>query len=81
MRSGFDRIGRTVTVEHAVRSCLDKVRYGSRNDARDRATKIAHKFPDSKPQRPYRCTLCGDWHLTTKNPASLQMRPKGDRAA
>jgi hypothetical protein len=72
MKSGFDRIGRTVTVEAAKRQCLDKQRYDSRNAARDRAAHIAKKFKDSKPQRPYRCTLCGDWHLTTQVPYGLQ---------
>lgn len=66
MKSGFDRIGHTVTVEHAKRSCLDKARYDSRNAARDRAAYFARRFPDQAPQRPYRCTLCGDFHLTTK---------------
>lgn len=72
MKSGFDRIGRTVTVEAAKRQCLDKRRYDSRNAARDRAAHIAKKFKDSKPQRPYRCTLCGDWHLTSAIPNGLR---------
>jgi hypothetical protein len=72
VKSGFDRIGRTVTVEAAKRQCLDKRRYDSRNAARDRAAGIAKKFPGGKPQRPYRCTLCGDWHLTTTIPNGLR---------
>lgn len=65
MKSGFDRIGRTVTVEFAKRSCLDKVSYPSRNVARDRATRMGAKYPGSLPQKPYRCTICGHFHLTT----------------
>lgn len=74
MKSGFERIGRGVTVEQAKRSCLDKKRYDSRNAARDRAAFIAKKYPDSAPQRPYRCTLCGDFHLTTSVPNGLKRR-------
>ena len=74
MKSGFDRIGHTVTVEHAKRSCLDKVRYDSRNAARDRARFLAKKYPDSGKLRPYRCTICGDFHLTTKIPDGLKRR-------
>lgn len=79
MKSGFDRIGHSVSVEHAKRSCLDKVRYDSRNQARDRSVFLAKKYPGGKPQRPYRCTLCGDWHLTTKVPDGLR-RGKDPRA-
>lgn len=72
MRSGIERIGRTVTVEFAQRSCLDKVRYPSRNAARDRAARLRTKYPNSQPLRPYRCTLCGDFHLTSKIPNGLR---------
>ncbi|HEX7891456.1 MAG TPA: hypothetical protein VF522_19045 [Ramlibacter sp.] len=72
MKSGYDRIGTTVTVEHAKRSCLDKVRYDSRNAARDRAVLLAKKYPNTGKQCPYRCTLCGDFHLTTKIPNGLK---------
>lgn len=71
MKTGFERIGRTVTIEHAHRSCLDKVGYSNRNDARDNAAKIARKFK-SKPMRPYRCTLCGGFHLTRSIPSGLR---------
>lgn len=64
MKSGVERIGRTVTVEFANRSCLDKRPYPSRNDARDAAARNLKTFgTDTKP---YRCTLCGRFHLTTK---------------
>lgn len=76
MKAGFERIGREVSVEHAKRSCLDKVRYDSRNAARDRAAFLAKKYPGTKAQRPYRCTLCGDFHLTTKTPNGLKGRGK-----
>lgn len=60
---GIERIGRTVSVNKAARQCLDKKRYDSRNKARDRA---AMYLRDGKcEQAPYRCTLCGGWHLAT----------------
>lgn len=80
MKSGFERIGRTVSVETAQKMCFGKVRYDSRNKARDRATKIRKKYPDSPSQRPYRCTLCGDFHLTSQIPAGLR-RGKASREA
>lgn len=81
MKSGFDRIGHTVTVEQAKRSCLDKVGYPSRNAARDRARFLSKKYPDSQLQRPYRCTLCGGFHLTTKTPNGLKRRGDSPRQA
>lgn len=72
MKSGFERIGRTVTVEAAQKACFGKVRYDSRNAARDKATKYRKRYPEAPPQRPYRCTLCGDFHLTTKVPYGLR---------
>lgn len=74
MKSGFERIGHTVTVETAQKGCFGKVRYASRNAARDKATKFRKKFPGTPPQRPYRCTLCGDFHLTTQVPSGLRGR-------
>lgn len=74
MKSGFERIGRTVTVETAQKGCFGKVRYESRNIARDRATKLKKKYPDSPRQRPYRCTLCGGVHLTSQIPNGLKDR-------
>jgi hypothetical protein len=72
MKSGFERIGFTVTVETAQKGCFGKVRYYSRNAARDKATKYRKKFPETPPQRPYRCILCGDFHLTTQVPEGLR---------
>jgi hypothetical protein len=74
MKSGFERIGRTVTVETAQRGCFGKVRYDSRNAARDKNTKYRKKFPGTPPQRPYRCGLCGGFHLTTQVPNGLRDR-------
>lgn len=64
MKAGFDRIGREVSLEKAKRSCLDKRRYDSRTDARDKAARQFKSNPEHGIQRPYRCTLCGGYHLT-----------------
>jgi hypothetical protein len=54
VKSGFDRIGHTVTVEAAHRQCLDKKPYASKNKARDAAGRNKRIRPDSPVQRPYR---------------------------
>lgn len=77
MKSGYDRIGNTVTVEHAKRSCLDKRPFNSKNDARDAAARNGKKF--GLDFRWYRCTLCHRFHLTTKTPDGLR-RGKDHRA-
>lgn len=70
MKSGFDRIGHTVTQTAAKRSCLEKIRYPSRNHARDAAAKNGKRYPETA-RWIYRCTLCHGFHLTSKPPASL----------
>jgi hypothetical protein len=80
MKSGFDRIGHDVTIEHAKRSCLDKRKYDGRNEARNEAVKLAKRHGTPK-MRPYRCTLCGGFHLTSKIPDGLRRGkpPTGNR--
>lgn len=72
MKSGMERIGRTVSIEFAKRSCLDKKSYRSRNDARDAAAKNGKRFGGNAAKYWYRCTLCSGWHLTSSAPRSLQ---------
>lgn len=74
MKSGFDRIGHTVTVETAKKGCFDKRTYDNRNIARDASRKIARNRPEWPPLRPYRCTLCGNFHLTSQVPNGLKDR-------
>jgi hypothetical protein len=59
-----ERIGRSISLAAAKRSCLDKHPYDSRSIARDAQAKNAKRYGWA-PQKPYRCTLCGHWHLTT----------------
>lgn len=81
MRSGYERIGRTVSIERAKRSCLDKRPYASRNEARDAAARNAKRYGNEL--RWYRCTICGKFHLTTmrkdKRGSGNGLRRKGKR--
>jgi hypothetical protein len=63
-RQHEERIGHTVPLAIAKRSCLDKHQYESRTRARDAASKNTRRN-GWLPTRPYRCTLCGKWHLAT----------------
>lgn len=67
-RAHFARIGHDVSVEAAKRACLDKVRYASRTVARDKAVLIGKRNPTWPVLRPYACTLCGKFHLTSSVP-------------
>lgn len=68
MRHHFDRIGHTVSIEAAKRGCLDKRRYPSRTVARDKAVLIGKRNPEWPVLRPYRCTICDAYHLTSSTP-------------
>lgn len=68
MKSGMERIGRSVSVQSAQRSCLDKKRYPSRNHARDAASRNQKLFGETAARFWYACTLCGGFHLTSKDP-------------
>jgi hypothetical protein len=76
MKSGIERIGRTVTLQAAQRSCLDKKRYASRNHARDAAAKNQKLFGPTAARFWYACTLCAGWHLTSKGPNEKQPRQR-----
>ena len=56
-----------VTAEYGDKAhvmCGRKLRYQSRGDAFDRASRsVMH---GSAPLRAYRCPYCGGWHLTSK---------------
>lgn len=79
MKSGVNRIGHDIAVTAAKRGCFDKVRYPNKNVARDCARKLQQKYEKERPQRPYRCSLCDGWHLTSQEPDGLKYRPKEDR--
>lgn len=80
MKTGVEKIGRTVTVERAQRGCLDKNRYPKKTSARDEALRIAARHPEWRPLRPYKCGICSGWHLTSHQPFGLTRRPKDARA-
>lgn len=77
MKSGFERIGRGVSLQRAVRSCLDKKPYASRNHARDAAARNVKQFGETAARYWYKCTLCGGFHLTSRPPGAKQRRRGG----
>jgi hypothetical protein len=64
MKSGMERIGRNFSPETAHRMCLDKRKFESKNEARDFAIR-GKKLHGNNSTDPYRCNLCGGWHLTS----------------
>lgn len=76
MKHRFERIGRDIPVERAVRGCFDKKVFKSRNEARDWAAGSKKRFGDaSLGTQPYRCHICGNWHLT-KLPKDAQAQAR-----
>ncbi len=56
--------GRVLADERRASSCQGKVAFASPNVARmvaDRRNGYADRFP--VPSEPYRCPLCGQWHV------------------
>lgn len=49
--------------------CLSKVAYRTKTIARDAAAKLAKRF--EHPMTPYRCRVCGEFHLTHHTPAAM----------
>lgn len=64
MRKGMDRLGRSITPARAQRMCLEKRQFHTRNQARDFSLRGEKKYGRSE-QEPYRCGLCGKFHLAT----------------
>lgn len=64
MKQGIERLGRNFTAETAHRMCMDKRVFDSRNEARDFAIR-GEKLYGNVATTPYKCALCGDWHLTS----------------
>ena len=84
MKSGIDRIGFDVTTAQAKRKCFDKVRYTSKTAARDEAARKQNRHPEWEPARPYRCSLCSGFHLTTSitgQPKGKALKPRGLRVS
>lgn len=61
----LQRLGKTYTMAAAQRTCFDKKRFHTRTAARDFNAKLAKYKPDHTHQTPYKCPVCGEWHLTS----------------
>lgn len=46
-----------------VANCVMKSAYATEEDA----AFVANRWKDSHPQTPYRCDICGRWHLSSGN--------------
>ena len=64
MKQGIERLGRNFTPETAHRMCMNKKVFDSRNKARDFAIRGKKLYWNSS-TTPYKCGLCGGWHLTS----------------
>lgn len=60
----MDRLGREVSAARGKRMCLDKRQFLTKNAARDFSI-LGVKHYDNTVQQPYRCGLCGKFHLAT----------------
>ncbi len=63
MRRGIERLGRDISIERAKRGCFEKKMFHTKNQARDWAI-VGQKKHGNAATEPYRCHLCGHWHLT-----------------
>jgi len=80
MREGFDRLGRDISARAAQRMCLQKRQYATKTEARDAAARF-QKREKTFIARPYKCSLCSLFHLTTQTPEqTVQMRARKRRA-
>ena len=64
----FDKLGVAISVSKARKMCFNKKSFDTRNDARDYGRRGLKKYGNAA-TIPYKCPLCGHFHLTT--------RPKG----
>lgn len=67
MRKGMahiERLGRSITPARAQRMCFDKRQFPTKNEARDFSQRGARKYGNCA-QEPYKCGLCGKFHLAT----------------
>jgi hypothetical protein len=60
----MEKLGREIPLPQAERMCLTKQRFHSKNEARDYGLYAAKKH-NCGPITPYRCELCGLYHLTS----------------
>jgi hypothetical protein len=76
MKKGMERLGREISAQTAKKMCFQKLRFQTKNDARDFAIRGAKDHGRDKPLSPYRCALCGLFHLTSLNKTSSAIARK-----
>lgn len=64
MKTGFERLGFDITLKRADRMCLKKKPFDTRTQARDFSLRGAKRY-EMQIQKPYKCSLCGKFHLAT----------------
>lgn len=61
------RVGTGITVDpnsiHAIRGCSGKHWYPTRSEAKAAMKRVKNLYGK---QEPYRCLVCGHWHLTSQ---------------
>lgn len=64
MRTGMERLGREVSAARGKRMCLEKRQFLTSNAARDFSIRGTKRYEHTT-QKPYKCGLCGKFHLAT----------------
>ena len=63
MRKGMDKLGVSIALPQAEKMCLSKKIFDTKNAARDWGIHITKKYGCAL-QSPYRCELCGKYHVS-----------------
>lgn len=56
----------------AIQKCKAKLIFPSREKAHFKCLYFKYYYQDNKERTPYFCNICGNWHITTKNPKNLK---------
>jgi hypothetical protein len=64
MRKGMDKLGLDISAENAKRQCLAKKAFPNKNKARDWSSANSKRYGWA-PTTPYKCDLCGKYHLSS----------------
>lgn len=65
--------------KYAARICARKKTY--MNKAEAKVAVIEHKISGQQVMTPYRCEICDEWHLASKNKLKAVKKARNNRAA